>query len=242
MSRGDVVGRLDGGSAATPRRLLLALVGAGMTAMAAAAPATLEAQDRGLEVLERAGARYSAVETVCADFTQRLSVPLLGSERTGTGRLCTGRPNLFAMRFDDPAGDLVVVDGDFAWVYFPSNDPKTVLKTSAENSAGGRDFHREFLVDPETKYDVEYEGMDEVAGHRAHRLRMRPKAPASYDAAVVWIDEGRPVLRRLRLEEENGNVRTITLENVVFGADVGVDWFTFTPPEGALVMTGPGGA
>lgn len=214
------------------------VAGVALTLFATAAPLT--AQDRALEIIDEAGDRYSAVETVCADFTQQLSVPLLGRERTGTGRLCTGRPNLFAMRFDDPAGDAVVVDGDFAWVYFPSNDAKTVMKTTAEESAGGRDFHREFLVDPETKYDIEYEDVETVAGHRAHRLRMRPKGAASYRAAVIWIDEGTPVLRRLRLEEENGNVRTITLEGVVFGADVGADWFTFTPPEGALVVSPPG--
>lgn len=210
-------------------------------AMLLAAGAThAAAQDRGLEILDGAGERYAAVETVCADFTQHLSAPLLRTERTGTGHLCTGRPNLFAMRFDDPPGDLVVVDGDFAWVYFPSNDEKTVMKTPAERSAGGQDFHREFLVDPESKYDIEYEGVETVEGHRAHRLRMRPKGPASYSSAIVWIDEASPVLRRLRLEEENGNVRTITLDDVVFGADVGVEWFTFTPPAGALVVTPPG--
>ena len=194
-------------------------------------------QDRGLEVLHDAAGRYASVETLCADFTQHLLVPLLGRERTGTGRLCQGDPNLFAMRFEDPAGDLIVVDGDFAWVYFPSNDEKTVLKTSAERSAGGRDFHREFLEDPESKYDVAFEGADEIDGYITYRLRMTPKGPATYRAAVVWIDRGdEPVLRRLRLEEENGNVRTITLENVVFGGEPGAGWFSFTPPEGVLVM------
>ena len=196
----------------------------------------LAAQDRGLEILHTAAERYAAVETLCADFTQLLSVPLLGRERTGTGRLCQGRPNLFAMRFADPAGDVIVVDGRFAWIYFPSNDEKTVLKTAADRSAGGRDFHREFLENPESKYDVEYEGPDVVDGHQTHRLRMRPKGPVSYRSAVVWIDDGDPVLRQLRLEEENGNVRTIVLANVGFDADPGVDWFSFIPPEGALVM------
>ena len=220
------------------RPALLAALGA--LVVLVAAPGSTLAQDRALEIIDEAGARYAGVETVCADFTQQLSVPLLGRERTGTGRLCTGRPNLFAMRFDDPAGDVIVVDGDFAWVYFPSNDARTVMKTTAAESAGGRDFHREFLVDPETKYELEHEGEETVAGHRAHRIRMRPKGPASYRAAVIWIDADAPVLRRLRLEEENGNVRTITLDDVTFGAGVGADWFTFTPPEGALVVTPPG--
>lgn len=212
-----------------------------LIALVAMIPVGAAAQEgRGLGIIDAAGERYAAVETVCADFTQQLSVPLLGRERTGTGRLCTGRPNLFSMRFDDPAGDIIVVDGEHTWVYFPSNDAKTVLKAPAAESAGGRDFHREFLVDTEVKYDVTYEEVEVVEGRRAHRLRLRPTRPASYRAAVLWIDEGQPVLRRLRLEEENGNVRTITLENVTFGADVGTEWFTFTVPEGALVVEPPG--
>jgi outer membrane lipoprotein-sorting protein len=204
--------------------------------MGFAVPSAVLAQAPGLDVLHGASSRYAAVTTLCADFTQQLSVPLLRTERTGTGRLCQSRPNLFAMRFDDPAGDLVVVDGAFAWVYFPSNDARTVLKTSAENSAGGRDFHREFLEDPESKYDVVYEDTETIGGHATHRLRMTPKRPATYRSAVVWIDDGDPVLRQLRLEEENGSVRTITLSNVGFDIDPGADWFMFTPPEGALVM------
>jgi outer membrane lipoprotein-sorting protein len=199
-------------------------------------PGGVEAQDRGLDILHGAADRYESVETLCADFTQILLVPLLRTERTGSGRLCQGRPNLFAMRFEEPQGDLIVVDGAFAWVYFPSSDAKTVLKTTADRAAGGRDFHREFLVDPETKYDVTYEDSEVVDGHSTHRIQMRPKLASSYRIATVWIDDGAPVLRRLQLEEENGNIRTITLTEVGFGEDPGSGWFAFTPPEGTLVM------
>ncbi len=198
----------------------------------------LRAQGRGLAILDEAAAKYSGVETLCADFVQRLSIPLLGAERTGSGRVCQARPNLFAMRFDDPEGDAIVVDGESAWLYYPSNDPKQVLKTPAQRSAGGHDFHREFLENPEVKYDVTYEAADEVGGTPTHRLRLIPKGRARYRAAVVWIDRGDPVLRRVRIEEENGNVRTITLSNVAFDAAPEEGWFMFTPPEGALVIIG----
>jgi outer membrane lipoprotein-sorting protein len=211
--------------------LALLLAGAG-----AAGPTAGVGQNRALDILHSASARYAGVETLCADFTQELLVPLLGATRTGTGRLCQGRPNLFAMRFDVPAGDVIVVDGAYTWVYFPSNDHRTVLRTSADRAAGGRDFHREFLERPEARYDVTYEKSEVVEGRSTHRLRMVPRAPSSYRAAVVWIDEGEPVLRRLRLEEENGNVRTVTLSGVGFGEAPGDGWFSFTPPPGALVM------
>ena len=198
----------------------------------------VRAQDRALAVLDEAAARYAGASTLCADFVQRLEVPLLGSEHTGSGRLCQAPPNLFAMRYDDPEGDAIVVDGESAWVYYPSTDPRQVMRTPAENVAGGLDFHREFLEDPQTKYDVVYEAADEVGVVQTHRLRLVPKGRAGYRAVVVWIDRGEPVLRRVRIEEENGSVKTITLSNVDFDASPGEDWFTFTPPEGALVING----
>lgn len=231
MRRG--LGSAEGGSAPGGRLTSGTVLAA---AMLVAFTADAHAQERGVEILQGAAARYGAVDTLCADFTQHLRVPLLGSERTGTGRLCQSVPNLFAMRFDDPEGDLIIVDGSFAWVYFPSNDAKTVLKTSADQSAGGRDFHREFLEDPESKYEVTYEGVEEIEAWTTVRLRMVPMRPMDYETATVWIDQSGSVLRRLELAYPNGNIRTVTLDNVGFGADPGPEYFSFTPPDGALVM------
>lgn len=218
------------------RRLPTALVLA--TLAVGASPAAVVGQDRGLEIIEGAAQRYRVVGTLCAEFQQHLAVPLLATERTGSGRLCQARPNLFAMRFSDPEGDAIVADGDFVWVYLPSNDPRTVLKTPADRTAGGRDYHREFLEDPASKYEVRYEADEEVGGRPTHRIRLVPTERRSYRAAVIWIDHDVPVLRQIRLEEENGNVRTITLSDVQFEARPGDDFFRFTLPANAVVITG----
>ena len=201
-------------------------------------PAGLAGQDRGVALMSEVGARYGAVETLCADFAQRLEVPLLGDEATGAGRLCQGRPNLFAMRFTDPDGDAVVADGTAVWVYLPSSDPNQVIKTSPDRAAGGHDFHREFLVDTEERYEVSYQGSETVGGRAAHHVRLVPLEPAGYRFADLWIDEERLVLSRLRIEEESGSIRTVTLENVELGATVPEGWFRFTPPPGASVLVG----
>ena len=215
------------------RRALLVLgVGFAMSAP------TLVAQTPAHAVIAGAAERYSGVETLCADFVQRLEVPLLGDETTGAGRLCQRRPNLFAMRFTDPAGDAVVADGDAVWVYFPSANPGNVIKASPDRAAGGHDFHREFLEETELRYDIDYQGLDRVDGHSTHRIRLVPMGPATYRAAIVWIDEGDPLLRRVRIEEENGTVRTVTLSDHALDGDPGEDWFTFTPPPGTQVIVG----
>jgi outer membrane lipoprotein-sorting protein len=218
------------------RRLLHALWVVVLAAIAL--PSALAGQDRGIAIIEGAAARYRVVGTLCAEFQQHLAVPLLATERTGSGRLCQTRPNLFAMRFTDPAGDAIVADGDFVWVYLPSNDPGTVFKTPADQTAGGRDYHREFLEDPASKYEVRYEVDEEVAGRRTHRIRLVPTVRRNYRSALIWIDRDMPVLRQIRLEEENGNVRTITLTGVAFEARPGDGFFRFTPPANATVITG----
>jgi outer membrane lipoprotein-sorting protein len=232
-ARGRIERIPTGRRAVRSARLCLALA---LAVASATGPVRLAGQDRALDVLHAASARYAGVETLCAAFTQELVVPLLGVTRTGSGRLCQGRPNLFAMRFDVPEGDVIVVDGESTWVHFPSNDARTVLRTSVDRAAGGRDFHREFLERPETRYAITYEQAEVLEGRSTHRLRMVPREASSYRAAVIWIDQGEPVLRRVRLEEENGNVRTVTLSHVGFGEAPGDGWFSFTPPAGALVM------
>ncbi len=83
---------------------------------------SVSAQDQGLAIMRAAAERYQEVEALCADFTQHLVVPLLGDERTGEGQVCQARPNKFAMRFTQPDGDRVVIDGESVWVYYPSLD------------------------------------------------------------------------------------------------------------------------
>lgn len=194
-------------------------------------------QGRGLALLEATADRYGAVESLCADFAQTLEVPLLDQERSGVGTLCQAQPDLFAMRFEDPPDDAVVVDGTSVWIYYPSTDPGQVLKLPMARLPGGFDFHRAFLTNPSEKYRVVYGERDVVAGHAAHRLELTPLDPAvQYRRAEVWIDEGTPVLRRIRITEENGSIRTVMLEDVALGAEPPQGWFEFTPPDGVQVI------
>jgi len=197
------------------------------------------AQDPGMALLLQAAGRYSAVSTLCADYVHQLVNPLLDQERTGRGRLCQSRPNLFGMRFTEPAGDLVVVDGSDMWYYMPSSDARQAWRTPVERGTGGQDFHREFLEDPEQKYNVTYEGTETLAGAQTHRLRLAPKTRQSYRAAVLWLEEGTSLLRQIRIEEENGNRRTITLSGIEFDVTPPAGWFVFTPPRGVTVGTPP---
>lgn len=214
---------------------LLAAALAGFVPTAAAAQAA--PADPAAALMEAAAARYRSATSVCSDFVQRLVVPLLGQDQTGRGRFCSQRPDKFALRFTEPPGDLVVGDGTWVWAYYPSMDAKQVLRFPAARAPGGFDFHREYFEDWAAKYGVTLEGSDTVAGRATRRLRLAPKAGAAYEAVVVWLEPD-GVLRQIRVEEENGSVRTVTLTSPDMGGTPPASWFTFTPPRGAQVIGG----
>ena len=112
----------------------------------AVAPVGLPAQDeRAYEVLEAAAERYWGLETLCARFHQEIEVTLLGETRSGRGTICQRQPSEFSMRFSDPEGDLVVVDGEFLWTFYPSMDAKQVLRFAAKGAEGRFNFFKNLL-------------------------------------------------------------------------------------------------
>ena len=189
-------------------------------------------------ILERASGEYSRLTGFCADFRQILTSTLLGQVTRSRGRLCQQQPDRFAMRFSDPEGDLVVADGEWLWVYYPSSDAGQVIRSRMTSGARDRfDFHREFLSDPGTRYLPAYLRSEELDGASTHVIRLVPRQPSAYREARVWIDEGSWLIRRTEIEEENGNLREVRLAGFEAGPGLASETFRFTPPQGVQVIT-----
>lgn len=204
--------------------------------LALATPGAVTAQANGPTPLELAAERYGEASTLCADFVQLRAVPLLREEVTRRGRLCTAEPNLFAMRFTDPEGDVIVSDGQTQWIYRPSDNPRQVFRGEIGPDTGGQDFYRELLEDPGSKYQITCASREEIEGRPTFRLCLRSRTTARDRPDVVWIDEATYTVRRIHFTEENGSERTITLSNLEFDVTPPVGWFTFTPPSGAVII------
>lgn len=189
-----------------------------------------------LTLMEEAEARYREIPLFCAAFHQSLEVPLMGETHVSKGEICQAQPDLFSMRWSDPAGDAVVADGESFWVYYPSADPRQVLRFSMEVRPGGLDFQREFLEDPGGKYRLSYVGQESVSGRPAHVISARPREPAAFNEARLWLDRDRMLILQARIGMENGSVRTITLSDIDLDPPPDPGRFRFTPPPGAQVI------
>jgi outer membrane lipoprotein-sorting protein len=187
-------------------------------------------------IMEEAGERYRGIRAFCGIFRQRLEVPLLDQVTDTEGTLCQEQPNLFAMRFTSPQGDLLVADGEFFWVYYPNTDPGQVLQFSMEVQPGGLDFHREFLEDAPEKYELTYEAREVLDGRPTHVISAKPRRPAGFTLARIWLDVERSLILKVRIGSENGSVRTVALSDIQLNPPADAERFRFIPPPGVQII------
>lgn len=185
-------------------------------------------------VLRQTSAAYEAMHALSADFTQQLDNRLLGRTTESEGTLYQRQPDRFLMDFSDPEGDLIVSDGRYFWMYFPSVDEKQVLRTPRRGQ--GLDLHTEFIGDPVERFESTYHGTESVRGREAHVFTLDPRGPVGYERMKVWIDAEDFLVRRFELWEESGNVRHMELRDVVINPTLPDSLFEFTPPADALVV------
>jgi len=188
------------------------------------------------QVLRRAASAYTKANTLQADFSQRSTNPILRKTVTSSGTLYQRRPDRFLMKFTDPAGDVIVSDGTYFWVYYPSVDRKQVIRMPASGGAGGVDLQAQFVGDPVARFAAEYEGREAVAGRDAYVLVLTPREPMGYRRLKVWIDAQDYLVRRFEVTEESGVVRYFELSNLKVNPTLSNDLFRFTQPEGTHIV------
>ena len=91
----------------------------------AAAPAGMVAQDAGA-IVGRSSQVYRSLTSLSADFVQVINNPMIDSATT-KGTLVQAGQDKLAMRFTDPPGEAIVIDGQYVWVYTPSTTPEAPL-------------------------------------------------------------------------------------------------------------------
>lgn len=158
----------------TPRQLLAA-VGLWLGAIG-----PVRGQDPG-PVLDRAQDAYDSAHTLVADFTQIVVNPLIGAPDTTRGTLRQQRPNYFEMRFAVPAGDRIVADGRYLWLYTPSTTPGQVIRSAIPSTGpAGPNLIGQFVDHASERYSVHYVRADSLGPDgAADVIALDPRAPAS---------------------------------------------------------------
>jgi chaperone LolA len=198
--------------------------------------APLKTQD-GAAILKRAAAAYAKVKSMRADFVQLRQNPLLGSNTTSRGKLYQRAPDRFALKFSQPSGDVIMADGRYFWVYYPSVDRRQVIRAQATAAgAGAVDLQAQFIGDPVRRFRYKLEGTQKINGRAVHILTLTPREDVGYKTLKVWVDAADALVRRFQITEPTGAIVEFQLNNLVINPTLGNDIFKFTPPADARII------
>jgi outer membrane lipoprotein carrier protein len=209
-----------------------------LPALVLLAPPARRQEPTPAQVIDRASKAFSAAKTVRATFEQTLANPATGSESKATGELVLQQPNRVSVRFTQPAGDRVVGDGTWLWVYLPSAAPNQVVKLPAKGKGvTGVDVIGDLLTQPRSKYAVTSGGTATVGGRATHVVTLTPKTDGQpVDRARVWVDDADAAVRQIELTDANGLVRTLRMTSWTRNAAVPASTFKFEVPAGVRVV------
>jgi outer membrane lipoprotein carrier protein len=213
------------------RRVLL-LVG-----LLAAAPAAARAQDANA-LVGRSSRVYRSLSSLTADFVQIIDNPMIDSAES-RGRLVQAGPDKLAMRFTDPPGEAVIIDGRSVWVYTPSTTPGQVIRMAVPSGGPVYGYNMlAWLLDrPAERYTASYLQADVVGGRSMDVVELVPAVPdLPFEKAVLWLDRADGIPRRLEITEHSGATRTLTLSKVRANQSVPESTFRFDVPSGVRVV------
>jgi outer membrane lipoprotein carrier protein len=219
-----------------PARLLT--VAGFLLCSSAAQPQAAVAQQDARALVSRASAAYRGLQSLRADFDQLIQNPMIGDQPSKGTLIQSGQARL-AMRFSEPEGEAIVIDGEYIWVYTPSTTPGQVLRMPLPSGGPvyGYNLIAWLLDKPHERYQSAFIRNDRVEGRSVAVVEMIPTVPdMPFTRAVVWLDRTDGLPRRIEIEEANGQQRTLTLRNLRVNVPIRDDTFRFQVPSGVKVI------
>jgi outer membrane lipoprotein carrier protein len=206
-----------------------------LLALIAAAP--LQAQDAEA-IIGRASKVYRSLGSLQANFIQVIDNPMIDSAET-TGTLVQAGPAKLAMRFTEPAGEAIVIDGRHVWVYTPSTVPGQVVRMAVPSGGPvyGYNLLAWLLDKPAERYKASYLRNERLDGRTTDVIALVPAVPdLPFEKAVIWLDRESALPRRLEIHEQSGATRTLSLSQIRVNEQVPERTFTFKVPSGVRVV------
>jgi outer membrane lipoprotein carrier protein len=206
-----------------------------LLALMAAAP--VQAQDAEA-IIGRAAKVYRSLGSLQANFVQVIDNPMIDSSES-TGTLVQAGPVKLAMRFTDPAGEAIVIDGRHVWVYTPSTVPGQVVRMAVPSGGPvyGYNLLAWLLDRPAERYKASYLRSERLNGRTTDVIELVPAVPdLPFEKAVIWLDRESALPRRLEIHEQSGATRTLSLSQIRVNEQVPDRTFTFKVPNGVRVV------
>lgn len=212
------------------------------------APPSALAQDAPAVTAEVVAARvqafYEQTRTVEARFRQHFWVRAHSRTQSSRGTIVIQRPGRIRFDYAEPQGKVVVSTPAGFTYYEPGDDgaPGQFMRGATEGASsalgfltGTANMARDF------RFSLRAPGADAPANTDALELRPR-RADPHYRRIVLYVSNEASslgVVRRVAIEDPDGNWNRFDFSDLRFNRDVNASTFEFQPPSGAREMTMP---
>jgi outer membrane lipoprotein carrier protein len=140
------------------------------------------------------------------------------------------------MRFTDPSGEALVMDGTRLWVYTPSTTPGQVIRMAQPTGPGAPNLVAWLLDRPTERYSSRWLSADTAHGG-SDLLALIPRdSTLPFHSAIVSFGRVDGLPRRIEITERSGTKRTLSLTNVHSGRKIPSRVFRFDVPHGVRVV------
>jgi outer membrane lipoprotein carrier protein len=200
-------------------------------------PAVVHAQEAD-ELIGRASRVYRSLASLRADFVQVIDNPMIDSAESKGTLIQSGDAKL-SMRFSDPPGEAIVIDGKHVWIYTPSTVPGQVIRTRVPSGGPvyGYNLLAWLLDRPAERYRASYVRSERLAGRATDVVQLVPAVPdLPFTQAVVWLDREDALPRKLEIKEQSGATRTLSLSRIRVNEAVPKQTFSFKVPAKTRVV------
>ena len=189
-------------------------------------------------IVGRSARVYRSLSSMRADFVQLIDNPMIDSSES-RGTLVQTGPDKFAMRFTEPPGEAIVIDGKHVWVYTPSTVPGQVIRLAVPSGGPvyGYNILAWLLDRPAERYQTSLLKSEELNGRMMDVVELVPAVPdLPFERAILWLDREDGLPRRLEITERGGAIRTLSLSRLRVNQPVPDKAFTFEVPAGVRVV------
>jgi len=196
------------------------------------APSTAQVRETPLatDLLDRLLSRYRSIQTLSAEFTQRLIGHNLEQEESGI--LLLKQPNKMYWEYREPRQKIFVADGKWSYFFVPEDNQVFEAELRLDTAETpllflfGKD-------DIKARYRVEYE-MEAAPDNPENLLiRLTPRVPqAEFRYVLLEIDPGTDLIHRLVVVEPIGNENHYILRNIEENIKIPDRRFRFKIPDG----------
>jgi outer membrane lipoprotein carrier protein len=189
-------------------------------------------------IVGRSSRVYRSLSSLKADFVQVIDNPMIDSAES-RGTLVQAGNDKLAMRFSEPPGEAIVIDGEHVWVYTPSTTPGQVIRMVVPSGGPVYGYNMlAWLLDrPAERYSARYVRPDKLNGRAVDVVELVPAVPdLPFERAIVWLDKEDGLPRRLEITEHSGATRTLTLSKMRVNQSVSNRTFAFDVPSGVRVV------